>query len=90
VTGWILLHLLDAAVGLEGAPLSGEWDLHALVEPDDGLLVVSLYPGAADTGCFLGGALIAGGPARKMAYAGTWHDESMTGPRFSGTFQAKQ
>jgi hypothetical protein len=106
VTGWILLHLPDAAAGPGGPPVTGAWNLHALVDPGlvgwqqghgnlegdfrDGLLVVSLYPGSADSGCFLGGVLTFSGPEARMAYAGTWNDQSFTGPHFTGTFQAKQ
>jgi hypothetical protein len=107
VTGWILLDISDVAVGPQSSPVTGTWSLHALVDPNlvgwqqgqgnlegnfsDGKLVVALYPGAVDFGCFLGGTLtFGGGPAGKMAYAGTWSDQSFTGPHHTGTFEATQ
>ena len=60
-------------------------------EFQDGKLVVSLHPGSADFGCILDGVVtFGGGPAGKMAYAGTWHDQSLTGPHHTGTFEASQ
>ncbi len=107
VTGWILLDISDPTVGPGSAPVTGTWSLHALVDPNlvgwqqgrgnlagefrDGQLFMSLYPGSADWGCFLGGVLtFGGGPAGRMAYSGTWSDESFTGPHHKGSFQAKQ
>jgi hypothetical protein len=107
VTGWIRLDIPDAAVASADAAVTGEWSLDAHVDPDlvgqqegngelegdfhDGDLVVALYPGVVDGGCFLVGVLtVGGGPAGRMAYAGTWSDQSITGPHHQGTFQAKQ
>jgi hypothetical protein len=89
VTGDWRLHALVSPelVGLLDRDEQGE------LEGDfrDGQLVVALYPGSADMGCFLGGVLtVGGGPTGRMAYAGIWGDESITGPRHHGTFRATQ
>jgi len=106
VKGWIRLDVPNITPA-PGDIVTGEWELHAFVDPSriggqdgrgplegnfqDGHLVVALYPGLADAGCFLDGVLTGGGgPGPGMAFAGTWNDQSIAGPRHRGTFQARQ